>query len=119
MLSPTTGGGSGDYSFGNGMSNFVTDLNAVVQAIYTRIYLLYGEWWEDTENGMPLWQKIMGASGSPQHIAAVDLIVQTRISETTGVTSIVNYSSTWDSSVRKYTFTCTVNTDYGTATISL
>lgn len=120
MLSPTTdGAGSGDYSFGNGLSNFVTGINAVAQAVYTRLYLLYGEWWENTEDGTPFWQKIIGVSGKPQNIAAIDLIFQTRISETKGVKSIVNYSSTWDSSTRKYNFTCTIDTDYGTTTLTI
>jgi hypothetical protein len=120
MLAPTSDGyGSGDYSFGNGLNNFVTGVNAVAQAVFTRLYLLYGEWWEDTEDGLPLWQKVIGIAGSTKNIAAVDLIFQTRISETTGVKRIVSYTSNWDSATRKYSFTCTIDTDYGTTTLTV
>jgi len=119
MLAPTLEGGSGDYSFGNGNTNFLNGSEAVIQAVYTRLYLLYGEWWENTEDGTPFWQKIIGVSGKPQNIAAIDLIFQTRISETKGVKNIVNYSSTWDSQARKYSFTCTIDTDYSTITLTI
>lgn len=120
MLAPTEeNAGSGDYSFGNGLSNFVTDKNACAQAVYTRLYLLLAEWWEDTTDGIPMWEKILATSGSPDNIAAIDLIFQTRISKTTGVKSITAWSSNFDHETRKYTFSATVDTDYGAFSISV
>lgn len=45
---------SGDYTFGSGSSCFITDHDAVVQAIVTRLKLWKYEWWEDLEEGIPM-----------------------------------------------------------------
>ena len=54
-----------DYTFGQGKQDFVSGVDAVAQAIYTRLFLLFGEWWEDQKDGLPLWQSIIGVPGSP------------------------------------------------------
>lgn len=45
---------NGDYTFGAGSSCFITDHDAVVQAIVTRLKLWKYEWWEDLEEGIPM-----------------------------------------------------------------
>lgn len=52
---------NGDYVFGGNGSCYISGLNAVKQAILTRLRLLLGEWWEDETDGLPLWQKILAA----------------------------------------------------------
>ena len=52
---------NGDYSFGSGFSDFVYDKNAIAQAIKTKILLFYGEWWEQIDDGIPMFQSILGA----------------------------------------------------------
>ena len=42
---------NGDMTFGGNNKNFLKDIKAVIQAIKTRIKLLKGEWWENTETG--------------------------------------------------------------------
>jgi hypothetical protein len=107
---------SGDYTFGQSKQNFLNDINAVAQAILTRLRLLKGEWWEDTEDGLPLFQQILGARGTNKKV--VDSLIRLRILDTIGVTGIETYDSTFDGETRAYTFTAVVNTKYGSTTIT-
>jgi hypothetical protein len=103
---------SGDYCFGRGKQDFVSDTNAVAQAIKTRVLLLSEEWWEDQSDGTPLFQSILGVSGTPENLSAADLIVQDRIINTQNVTEIVDFTRSYEN--RVYSFKCTVNTVFGT-----
>lgn len=102
-LSPT-----GDYTFGFGNSSFLTDADAVCQAIQTKLKMFKGEWWENINDGLPLFQQIAGRAG----ISAADLLIQSRILETPGVTSIATFTSSMDSN-RHYYANITVDTAYG------
>ena len=72
---------NGDYSFGRNNGDFLTGIDAVSQAIRTRLLLLKGEWWEDTEQGLPLFQSILGQ----YETQPIDLLVQDTISNTKDV----------------------------------
>ncbi|QDX92077.1 hypothetical protein EEL30_06655 [Brevibacillus laterosporus] len=98
----------GDYSMGR---PFLSKAAAVGQAIYTRLKLLMEEWWEQLDDGLPLFQNILGASGHPDNLQAVDLLVQARIIETPHVSQITNFQSTYDN--RTYFFQCNVETTFG------
>lgn len=104
---------SGDYTFGCGPGQgFLTGAAAVAQAIKTRLMLFYGEWFLSITDGLPLWQQILGTSGSNKKI--VDNLFQTRILGTANVTGISSFSSSFNSSSRTYQFTCTVTTAFST-----
>lgn len=107
---------NGDYSFGRGQQNLTYASYAVGQAIQTRLNLLKGEWWEDQQDGLPLFQQILGTSSSVNNLLVVDSLIKERISGTTDVTGIQEYSSSYSN--RTYSFTATVNTKYGTTTVS-
>ncbi|MDQ7094225.1 hypothetical protein REC12_11555 [Desulfosporosinus sp. PR] len=107
---------NGDYTMGN-MQAFLSDIDAVVQAIKTNLLLLKGEWWEDTSEGLPLFQNILGQPGTSEKISAADLLIKERILATQGVLDIINFQSSYEN--RKYTVvSCSVNTIYGTVTVS-
>ena len=106
-----------DYSFGRGRQDFLTDIEAVAQAIKTRLLLLYAEWWEDLEDGLPLWQKIIGVPGNAENIAAIDIVIRSRIEGTAHVQQVLSYYSAYEN--RTYTFHCLVQTDYGNLTVSM
>lgn len=108
----------GDYVFGHGKQAYLTGVDAVAQAIKTRLYLLYGEWWEDREDGLPLWERILASSGSQANQQAVDYIIKDRIQDTEGVLALQGYRSEYDHQTRKYTFTAAVETIYGTLVLS-
>ncbi len=100
---------SGDYTLRKNI--FLTDKEAVAQAILTRMKLLYAEWWEDTEDGLPLFEKILGIYGTEENKNAVDLIISERILGTKGVKSISSYDSTIQS--RDYKANIRIETMYG------
>lgn len=105
-----------DYTFGHGLQNYLTDREAVAQAIKTRLKLLYKEWWEDKNDGLPLWEDVMGQFGTPETLKAVDLIFQDRIEGTTDVICITEWKSSLKN--RIYTFSCSVSTVYGEIQLS-
>jgi hypothetical protein len=107
-----------DYSVGQGRQNFLIGVEAVAQAVYTRLKLLQEEWWEDQEDGLPLFQQILGKFGQNGNKDAVDLLVRSRILGTTGVTGINSFSSTYTASTRQYSFSCEIETEYGTTAIT-
>lgn len=108
----------GDYMFGYGTSSYLSGVSAVAQAIKTRLLLLYAEWWEDREDGLPLWERILGTSGSDENIQAVDFIVKDRIQKTDGVLSVSAFTSEFDHTKRKYGFRCVIETLYGSLIVS-
>ena len=110
-----------DYCFGRGFGDFLQDAtgspDAVAQAIKTRLLLFLGEWWKDLRDGLPLWQKILGARIRDK--AMVDKIITDRIQglktpdNVYAITAIKEVSSSYDADTRAYSFSCRVDTIYG------
>ena len=107
-----------DYVFGHGKNDYLEGREAVGQAIKSRLLLLYGEWWEDREDGLPLFERILASSGAQSNIQAVDIIFAQRIANTTGVLNVVKYESELDRNKRIYNFGCAVDTVYGRLFVS-
>lgn len=110
---------NGDYILGTGSNNFYSGNQAVAQAVITWLKLLRAEWWEDVNNGLPLWQSILGQPGSEINRHSVDNIIQERIrdlklGDKPLIAVINNYESDWDNVNRSYKFTCTLTTIYST-----
>lgn len=103
---------SGDYTFGHGDSDFVSGVEACTQAVKTRLELYLGTFWRDLTDGLPMYQSILQAYGSPESLEIIDSILRKRIVETQGVTRIISYSSQFDSNTRKFTFSCVIDTIY-------
>ena len=104
-----------DYFIGGGTNEFLQGVEAVAQAIVTRIKLLKEEWWENLDDGTPLWQNILGHSEG--NIKLVDEIILKRISGTQGVKDILEYESNFNPSTRGYNFRALVDTNYGSTVI--
>lgn len=110
-----------DYCFGRGLSDYLVDSvehpDAISQAIKTRLLLLLGEWWMDTKDGLPLWQKILGTR--IRNKGVIDGLLVTRIKGLTlpdgtkGIIGISNVVSSFDSTTREYSFSCVVDTSFG------
>ena len=107
----------GDYLIGAGSSGFVSGIEAVTQAIITRIKLLRDEWWENLLEGTPLWQQILGHKSDEEAIRIINNVLVNRVLETKGVSSVESYSGEFNPSTRKYTFSAVVNTVYGRSNI--
>ena len=108
---------NGDYTFGSSKFDFVTGVEAVAQAVMTRLKLLQGEWWENLKEGLPLWQEILGNSGSTDYIRHVDTIIKQRIAKTEGVKEIVSYEGSFNTQRREYSFVAKINTEFSENTI--
>lgn len=108
----------GDYTFGGGLNDFLSDVDAVGQAVATRLKLLLGEWWEDTSDGLPLWEGIMSSSGSQGHRQYIDALIRDRILSTPHVDSIDQMESLWDADGRGLQFAAKITTDYGTVVVT-
>lgn len=103
----------GDYQLGKGQQYFTYGVYAVAQAIKTRLLLLKGEWWENTEEGLPLFQEILGKQGTSDNLYITDTLIKERIIGTPNVIDIIDFNSEFNSQKRRYAFNCTVNTRFG------
>lgn len=100
-------------------NQFLEGVDAVGQAIATRLRLLLGEWWENTEDGLPLFQEILGLFRPENEVEDVDLIISERINDTEGVTEILSFDSQYSQGTRTYSAKCSVQTVYGVVDISI
>lgn len=104
----------GDYTFGQGKYNFLKETEAIGQAVKTRVLLLYSEWWEDLENGTPLFESILRQQATPEGKSAIDMIVKERILGVEEVIRISSFESRF-SAERSYSAEVSVETRYGIA----
>lgn len=75
----------------------------VGQRLKIRLLTFKGEWYYNTEYGVPYWQSILGRKISK---AKVDIIFQQKILEEQGVQEIVTFTSTLEN--RKYSLSFSV-----------
>lgn len=97
---------------------FLSDLDAVAQIIYTKLRFLRGEWWEDLSTGFPLFQSLIGVSGSSTDQAAVMLTIQQTILSCPYVLQIVDFSFEFNSATLSSTFSANVSTQFGQVTVT-
>lgn len=100
---------NGDFTVGNSHA-YIEGADAVRQAVLTRLRLLVYEWWEDIEDGVPYWQKIVAS----RDVKAAEQIIRNRIQETPHVLSVLSFDPAWDSEHRTLTIRAAVQSDYGT-----
>lgn len=105
-----------DPMYGNGQGNFLNDIDAVAQIIQTSLLLFQGEWWADLNDGLPLFQSILG-SNNGKKLDAVSLLIQNRILAVPFVTGITNVVTTFATD-RAITFSCIAITQFGNITVS-
>lgn len=94
----------------------LVNIGAVRQAILTRLQLWQGEWWENLNLGLPMFQKILGQIGSQRGQSAMSLEIQAQIDDVAfviGTTSIV-----FGFVDGRFSFTCKANTSFGVVTVT-
>lgn len=99
-----------DPIYGNGLDDFLTDINAVAQLIDTSLLLLQGEWWEDLSQGFPLFQQVLGVANNPQLVV---LLIQQVIMGVPFVSDIFDVTVTYTSATRQFWYSATVGTAFG------
>lgn len=100
---------NGDYVFGGNNNSYLTNSVAVEQAVITRLRQLIYEWWEDLEDGIPLWQQIIGSRDKQN----AEKIIRERIKKTKYVKSILAFVCEWDNESRHLTIQAVVDTEFG------
>lgn len=109
---------TGDPLWGQGTANFISNLQAVAQAILTRLKLFQGEWWASTTDGLPLWQSIMGQPAAQQSQQQMDTLISARILGTPWVISLSNVNSSFNTVTRKFSYSATATTQFGTLIVT-
>lgn len=107
---------SGEPQQGNGQNNFISDLAAVAQIIGTRLKLFQGEWFLNLQDGLPLFQSILGSSGTQRNIQVLINLISARIYGSPFVTGIPSITATFEN--RRFTYSAQVDTQFGTVTVS-
>lgn len=105
----------GDYTFGKGDDTWlINSPETVAQAVDTRFKLWFGQWFLDKTKGMP-WREYVLGKQKPE---TYNLIIRRYILETQGVKEITAFNSEVNTSTRRVNFTATINTIYGTTTVT-
>lgn len=102
---------NGDYTFGNNSQDYIDGLEAIAQAIQTKVLLFYGEWWENIGIGIPMFQSIIGQMDPENLKMSASLLITQRIMEVEGVLSVENLEIERDG--RSLRYTIDVNTTEG------
>lgn len=105
---------NGDYTLGSGADFHINSVDAVAQAISTRLKLWQSEFFYDVTDGTPYETEVLGKRNGRNP----DTAIKQRILGTPGVTSLESFSSTFDGETRVLTISATVNTQYGQTTIN-
>ena len=103
-----------DPSFADGTS--LTNGEAVRQMIYTRLQLFMGEWWENLNIGLPVFQSMLGQLGSQRVQNAIQSAIIQNIQETPYVTSVGDVRVLFENGT--FTFTATAQTVFGPVLIT-
>lgn len=105
-----------DPLYGNGQSNFLSDIDAVAQIILTKLQFLQGEWWENLLAGTPMFQSILGHGGA-SNTTAIASILSAVILSVPYVSSLSALSCTYNAQ-RQLKFYCEAVTQFGTVVLS-
>lgn len=96
----------------------LSDIEAVAQAIKTRILLFQQEWWENLKDGTPMFQEILGyrKTAGAQQLATMALTQ--RILGTPYVTAVENVSVSFNPVTRSFIYSATAQTSFGQVTVT-
>ena len=111
----------GEPQFGQGRQDFLQGVYAVAQVIQTSLQLYKGEWWEDQNDGLPLWTQMISASGSNTekfNSMITNRILGIKLGEIKLVESMSNVTKIWNGNLRKYSYTGTAKSIYGYITVT-
>jgi len=101
---------TGDILFDNGSTVTSTKELDLSQRLRIRLATFSGEWFLNTDFGVPWFQQIIGKQRSKD---TVDAIIQEEIYKEPDVKSIASFSSNWDRVGRRYSLTASVIADDG------
>ena len=94
----------------------LTDQTAVTQIILTRLRLFLGEWWENLNLGLPVFQSMLGQLTIPANKIAMQTLVQASVQGAPFVTSVSNVTAAFENGAFK--FTADAQTQFGPVTVT-
>ena len=100
------------------------DADAVRQAIQTKLLLFEGEWWENLNLGLPMFQSILGSAGSVSNQNKIKLLITQQIVGTPNspgvpfVSAVTDIVLTFDPISRRVVYQATVLTAFGPVTVT-
>ena len=108
---------TGDYSFGNSQLDFyVNSPQAVDQVVLTALRLWLGEFFINTNAGMPYIEGVLGYHSQ----AEADATTIAYIGQQQGVVNVVSFESKIDPDTRNYSVVnCVINTLYGQTQVQM
>lgn len=98
----------GDFTLGNGNA-YIEGVEAVRQAVVTRLRELIYEWWEQLEDGVPYWQNIIARRDIDEAVR----IIRSRIEQTKKVITILVFEHDWNNETRELTIRAGIQSEYG------
>ena len=107
----------GDYSFGSNDQDYTSGIDAIAQAVKTKVLLFYGEWWENIGIGIPMFQSIIGQMNPEALKTSASLLITQRIMELPEVISVDDVEITRVG--RTLNFKISINTDEGQTTVEV
>lgn len=108
---------NGDYTFGHGSSDYLSGIDALRQAVETKIKLFYGEWFANQGIGIPMFQSLLGQVNIEQLKIALQNLLTARVLEVKGVQSVEAMTITQND--RELHVSLTLNTTYGDTTLEV
>ena len=107
-----------DPLWGNGTANFLADLQAVTQCIGQRLRLFQGEWWENFNDGTPMFQSILANPGTPSSLNAMAALIEQQILGTPFTNSVINIELSYNPANRQFSLYGQVLTPFGIVTLA-
>lgn len=106
---------AGDFSYGYGKTDYLTQGNGVAQDVVTKLREWKYDWFADYERGID-WRDRLGNKNRKN---LLDNDILDLVGQVENVTAITNFESTLDTSERLYTATINIMTPYGEEKIEL
>jgi hypothetical protein len=106
-----------DRMFGGSMRDIATGSESTEQRLRCKLLYIYGEWFLDTDGGVPWWQPdgsdtkpIMGVS---RDLRYAESVLKAAIVSVPGVKSLDAFLLNFNATTRKLAVSCTVTDDDG------
>lgn len=100
-----------DMTFGSGRRNLASGAESAAQRLVCRLLTIRGEWFLDTDAGVPWWQPSTSAvrpiMGAPRDLQYSEAVIKAAILETDGIASLDGFSMVFNGSTRRLLVTAT------------
>lgn len=96
--------------------DMVRDAEAVALLAYDRLVLLAGEWWENESWGNQVLKKLQDERLTEVSAGALSVYLTDYVRQTRDVKEVVDVKYTIEN--RRFAWSCTIITVYGTATVN-